>query len=141
MVGRSLLAGVIVSAFVTACGGAAPSPNSSAGNVPSVLVQAPSNGAVVPVGSDVAVTGAASDTIGVDHVDLFADGVSVASTPAGQPTPLLPFSLTWLATPAGPHVLEVVAYRADGTPSNPSAVNVVVGAGGSFPLGSGGSLP
>jgi hypothetical protein len=106
-----------------------------------VLVQAPTNGAVVPVDSDVSVTGAASDTVGVDHVALFADGVSVASSPSGQPTPLLPFSLTWLATPAGPHVLQVIAYRADGTTSDPSVINVVVGAGGSFALGSGGSLP
>ena len=86
------------------------------------------------------VTGAASDTVGVDHVALFADGVSMASTPAGQPATLVPFSLTWLATPAGPHVLQVIAYRADGTASDPAVANVVVGSG-SFPAVSGGSLP
>ena len=141
MVSRALLTSLVAAAFVVACGGAAPSPGASSGDRPSVLVQAPTNGAVVPVGSDVSVTGAASDTVGVDHVALFADGVSVASSPSGQPTPLLPFSLTWLATPAGPHVLQVVAYRVDGTTSDPSVVNVVVGAGGSFALSSGGSLP
>ena len=141
MRGRSLLAGLVVAAFVAACGGSAPSPNATSGNKPSVLVQAPTNGAVVPVGSNVDATGAASDTVGVDHVALFVDGVSVASSPSGQPTPLLPFSLTWLATPAGPHVLQVVAYRADGTTSDPAVINLVVGAGGSFPSGSGGPPP
>ena len=59
--------------------------------------------------------------------------------PPSQPSALTPFSLTWLATPAGPHVLQVIAYRADGTPSDPAVVNVVVGSG-SFPAVSGGSL-
>ena len=116
-------------------------PGASAGNKPTVVVQSPTNGAVLPVGGNVAVTGAASDTVGVDHVSLFADGVSVASSPSGTAAPLVPFSLTWLATPAGPHVLQVIAYRADGTPSDPSVLNVVVGGSASFPVISGGSLP
>jgi hypothetical protein len=130
----------VMSAFVAACTSAAPTPAASVGNKPTVIVQSPANGAVLPVGGNVAVTGAASDTVGVDHVSLFADGVSVASSPSGAPAPLVPFSLTWLATPAGPHVLQVIAYRADGTPSDPSVLNVVVGGSASFPLVSGGSL-
>ena len=49
----------------------------------------------------------------------------------------MPFSISWLATPAGPHVLQVIAYRADGTQGAPAVVNVVVGLGGSG-LGGGG---
>ena len=134
------LAALVIGALVAACGGAGPSPSASSGNKPTIVVQSPANGAVLAVGQNVAVTGAASDTVGVDHVALFADGVSVASSPAGQPAPLLPFSLTWLATPAGPHVLQVIAYRTDGTQSDPAVINVVVGAGASFPVVSGGSL-
>jgi Big-like domain-containing protein len=133
---------LVLVALIAACGGTAPSPSASAAttNKPTVVVQSPTNGAILPVGGNVAVAGAASDSIGVDHVALFADGVSVATTPSGQPAPLTPFSLTWLATPAGPHVLQVIAYRADGTPSDPAVVNVVVGAGGSIPLASGPSI-
>ena len=132
-------AGAVLLALVAACGSSPASPSaSSLGNKPTVVVQSPVNGAVVGLGQDVTVAGAANDTVGVDHVALFADGVSVASTPSAAPTALVPFSLTWLATPAGPHVLQVIAYRADGTPSDPAVVNLVVGASGSgLPVGSG----
>jgi hypothetical protein len=139
---RLMGAAILIVVLGVACGGNAPSPSASTASVskPTVVLQSPVNGAVFTVGQNVPVSGGASDTVGVDHVALFADGVSVASSPAGQPAPLVPFSLTWLATPAGPHVLQVVAYRADGTASDPAVANVVVG-GGSFPVVSGSSLP
>ena len=136
---RVALSSAIVLALIAGCASASPTPGaSSAANKPTVVIQSPANGAVLDIGQNVTVTGAASDTVGVDHVSLFADGVSVASSPSGQPAALVPFSLAWLATPAGPHVLQVIAYRADGTPSDPTVVNVVVGAAGSgVPVGSG----
>jgi len=135
---RLPVVGAALLALIAACGSSTAGPSASAlGNKPTVVVQAPANGAVVGVGQNITVVGAASDTVGVDHVALFADGVSVASSPAGQPAPLLPFSLTWLATPAGPHVLQVIAYRVDGTPSDPVVINLVVGAAGSGVGGSG----
>jgi Big-like domain-containing protein len=128
-------------ALISACGSTPSLPSASAlTDKPIVAIQAPTDGAIVGVGQDVTVTGGASDTVGVDHVALFADGVSVAGSPGGHPATLVPFSLTWLATPAGPHVLQAVAYRADGTSSDPAVVNVTVGSG-SFPAVSGGSLP
>ena len=136
--GRNALVALVFGTLIAACGGAGPTPSASIGNKPTVVVQSPANGAVVPVGQNLTVSGAASDTVGVDHVALFADGVSVASSPASQPAALVPFSLTWLATPAGPHALQVIAYRADGTPSDPAVLNIVVGAAGSsIPIGSG----
>jgi len=124
--------------LIAACGSSPATPGASSGNAPTVVVQSPANDAVVAVGSNVTVSGTASDTVGVDHVALFADGVSVASSPSGTPAASVPFSLAWLATPAGPHVLQVIAYRADGTASDPAVINVVVGAAGSgLPVGSG----
>jgi hypothetical protein len=138
---RFAVAAVALGALIGACGGNAPVPSASTGgNKPTVVLQSPTNGAAIAVGQSVSVAGAASDTVGVDHVALFVDAVSVATTPAGQPAPLVPFSLAWLATPAGPHVLQVIAYRADGTASDPAVANVVVG-GGSIPVVSGASLP
>jgi len=134
------LGALVVAALLGACAGTIASPTASSGNKPTVAIQSPANGAVLTVGQDIAVAGAASDSAGVDHVALFADGVSIASSPAGHPTPLVPFSLTWPAPPAGTHVLQVIAYRADGTSSDPAVINVVVGTG-SFPIVSGGSLP
>ena len=133
---RTGLAGAVLIFLIAACGAAPAGPSGSAGSKPTVVVQSPANGAVVAVGQLVAVAGSANDTVGVDHVSLFADGVSVASTPAGTPAPTVPFSLNWLATPAGPHVLQVMAYRADGTASDPTLINVVVGGGGSGVSGS-----
>jgi Bacterial Ig domain len=142
MRGRFAFTAAVTLLSIAACSSAPAGPSGSPGNKPSVVIQSPANGAVVAVGENVTVAGAATYAGGVDHVALFADGVSFASTPAGQPAPLVPFSLSWLATPAGPHLLQVIAYGADGTTSDPGVINVVVGASGSgLPLGSGASLP
>ena len=134
--------GVMLVAFLVACTSApAGTSGPSAANRPTVVVQSPANGEAIAQGVTVAVSGAASDAIGVDHVTLFVDGAAVATTPAGQPATLVPFSFSWLASVAGSHVLQVIAYRADSTASDPVVVNVVVGAGSSLPILSGGSLP
>lgn len=133
---------VMLVALLAACTSAPAGPSASGGlSRPTVVVQSPVNGEVVAAGANVAVSGAASDSVGVDHVTLFADGAAVATTPPGQPATLVLFNLSWLATVAGPHVLQVIAYRADNTASDPVVVNVTVGAGGSFPVISDGSLP
>jgi hypothetical protein len=131
----------VVAVLAAGCS-SAPAPSATAGlSKPLVVVQTPVNGAAVATGASLAVSGAASDQVGVDHVTLFVDGAAVATTPSGQPATLVPFNLSWLATVDGPHVLQVIAYRSDGTASDPAIVNVVVGAGGSVPIISAGSLP
>ncbi len=125
---------VLVLGLVAACGGASGSPSpstSAAADKPTVVIQSPAVGAQLALGQDVSVSGAASDTVGIDHVELFVDGVSFTSTPSGQAVTLMPFALDWLAAPAGDHALQVIAYRADGTASDPAAVQVTVGTGGS----------
>jgi hypothetical protein len=114
-----------------ACGGTPSQSPLASGNKPVVLIQAPVNGAQVALGSTVAVTGTASDSVGVNLVVLFVDGVSVAETPGGQAQPLAPFSLNWPATVPGAHTLQVFAYRTDGTPSDPAVVQLTVGLTGS----------
>lgn len=115
-----------------ACSGAPPAPSASAAvDRPVVVIQQPADGALLALGQNVVVSGAASDTVGVDHVTLLADGVSVASTPSGAPATLVPFALNWLAGPGGGHTLQVIAYRADGMASDPVAVQVAVGPTGS----------
>ncbi len=115
--------------MIVGCG-AAPTPSATSvasADKPMVVIQSPADGAQLPLGQDVAVSGAASDSVGVDHVELFVDGVSVASTPPGLAAALLPFNVGWLAAPAGPHNLQAVAYRQDGTASDPASVSVNVG--------------
>ena len=125
-----VLGALVVSAMllVSACGGApaSPSPSASA-NKPAVVIQQPANGALLASGQSVVVSGAASDTVGVDRVALLVDGGAVAGTPPGAPATLIPFSMNWLATP-GSHTLQVIAYRADGTASDPAVIQVTVGA-------------
>lgn len=118
-----------------ACGGAPLLSPVASVSKPTVVIQAPVSGSQVALGSNVTVSGTASDLVGIDQVILFADGVSVANTVSGQPQPIVPFSLTWTATVAGPHMLQVFAYRADGTPSDPASVQVTLG-----PAGSGGTI-
>jgi len=75
--GRFALAALALAALIAACGGAGPTPSASSNvNKPTVVLQSPANGAVLAVGQNVTVAGAASDTVGVDHVALFADGAS-----------------------------------------------------------------
>jgi hypothetical protein len=130
---RQSLGVIIAGVFMVACSGAPAGPSASpvaAIDKPSVSIAAPGDGAQLPLGQDVAVSGVANDPAGVDHVELFVDGVSFGTSPAGQAAPVLQFSVNWLAAPAGQHALQIVAYRADGTASDPVAVNVTVGEGG-----------
>jgi hypothetical protein len=119
----------VLVALVVGCN-AAPAPSATSianADKPSIVIQSPADGAQLPLGQDVSVSGAASDGMGVDHVELFVDGVSAGSTPAGQSATLVPFTINWLAAPSGPHTLQAVAYRQDGTASDPASVSVTVG--------------
>jgi hypothetical protein len=123
------LAWAISLAALVSCGGPTLVTPGASGNKPTVIVQSPVNGTQVAAGATVTVAGSATDSIGVAQVILFVDGVSAATAQSGQPTPTTSFALTWAATTAGSHTLQVFAYRADGTSSDPAVVQVVVGPG------------
>jgi hypothetical protein len=136
------LLAISAACLLAACSAAAPPTASLAADRPIVVIQQSANGASVPSRVEVSVAGTATDAVGVDRVVLFVDGVSFASTPAGAPAQTLPFTLVWPAGNEGPHSLQVVAYRSDGTPSDPAVIEVIVGGSATgAPVTSIGSLP
>lgn len=94
--------------------------------IPSVSFLFPANGTIVVVGTDVQIQLFAQDRtgVGVGRLELLVDEM-----PLQQATPLVSAAVTdftvdmnWLATGVGRHVLQAVAYRPDGTPSEPATI-------------------
>ncbi len=122
----------VLAAVIAACAGGAPagSGTASEGAVagpPQVVIQSPPANAQVALGEAVDVVATAVDAIGVGRIDLKVNDstISSAETPPGG---LTSFSAVhvWTPSTAGPTTLTVVAYRADGAPSEPVSIPVLV---------------
>lgn len=101
---------------------------STAGGKPVVTIASPLNGASVALGQELLVQSTATDSVGVVRVDLLVDEVIVRSDTAPNPEGQTSFSLLqgWTPTTAGQHTIKVIAYRADGTASDPVSITVTV---------------
>ena len=95
--------------------------------LPSVVIQAPENGAQVLQGTDVLIYAVATDTVGVTRVELLVDGFVVASqaSPNLQGDTEFQVLLRWRPVTAGEHTLEVVPWRGDVRGSSASLVITV----------------
>jgi len=80
------------------------------------------------VGRPLTLTANATDDVGVTLVSWQADGEDVGMT-AEQP-----FEMTWIASSAGDHVLQALAFDAGGNLSASEPVTVSVGARAYFPF-------
>ena len=100
------------------------------GVAPTVTITAPANGA--SVSGSVSITAAASDNVGVDHVEFLLDGVLLGSDAVA------PYALTWDSSSAsnGAHTLQARAVDlADNVgSSSPISVTVSGGGGGGTPV-------
>ncbi len=103
-------------------------PTAPAADKPVVTITAPPSGAEVQVGQEVAVQSTATDTMGVVGVELQANGTRVRIDTTPDSTPQLSFSLlqSWVPAVVGEYTLSVIAYRADGTASDPASIAVRV---------------
>jgi len=99
-----------------------PTTSVSEATQPSVIIQAPDDGAQVLLGTDVLIYAIASDIIGVTRVELIQNGTVVAS----QASPNLETGDTefqvlirWRPTAVGEQTLEIVPWRGNvrGTPA------------------------
>jgi hypothetical protein len=103
---------------------------------PTVEVLSPLSGSQVTVGQQVEVQFRASDSVGVVHVELVADGSladSLRSQSAGG-EPSMSGALRWTPTTPGNHTLTVYAYNTDGEASDAVGLSVVaVGEPGMVP--------
>ncbi len=125
---------LLVVTVVVGCTGAAPNASSgspSAGR-PTVTIDSPANGAAVTVGQPVNVQVTGIDTAGVSRLDLHVANVLVdsATTPGNAPRPSFSAQLSWMPSAPGSAAVTAVAYRPDGTGSDPASIAVTVTAGG-----------
>src|SRR5215475_97647 len=87
---------------------------------PSVTLTAPKNGATVS--GSITVAAAATDNVGVTHVNFYLDGAPFASLPSA------PYSVTWNAALAagGSHTWKATAFDAAGNGKTSGTVSVTV---------------
>ena len=98
---------------------------------PSVVISSPPSGTEVVLGEEVLIQSTSTDSVGVTRVDLQVDGVVVRSDTAPDPQGQTSFALlqSWTPTEPGEHTLSVIAYRADGTASDPATIMIRVAEG------------
>ena len=100
--------------------------NISTGQPPNVNITNPSNGASFSSGANINIDASANDPDGsIAKVDFFA-GSSLIGTAT-----TIPYSITWIGAPGGPHVLTARATdnSGDTTVSGPINITVAGGAG------------
>ena len=97
-------------------------------NPPSVVIDTPPSNSIFGVGERVIVQSTANDGIGIARIELLVNGevVRVDQVPEGKPQPQFSLLQPWEPTNAGEHTLRVIAYRADGTASEPATIVIVV---------------
>jgi hypothetical protein len=104
-------------------------PTPPARNAPRITFQFPQNGSNIIEGTDLRVDLVAEDEGGgVARVELLVDDLQHQE---GRPVeniavPVFTVTMNWMAQGAGLHSLTAIAYRADGTASDPAVITVQV---------------
>lgn len=98
-------------------------------SAPVVQIQAPDEGATLPVNQTVVVSALATDANGpgVTRVELFINGESETTieSPTG-PRDVFDAAFSWIPPQEGQIDLSVVAYRPDDSPSQPAKITVTI---------------
>lgn len=92
-------------------------------------IDVPVNDLVLADIQPVRIEGHAAAPGGVSQVDVFVDGAlltSIISPPGGDE--LVSFSAIWADSSPGTHIIQAVAYGAEGTTSEPDTVSITFGA-------------
>jgi hypothetical protein len=92
---------------------------------PTVIITSPPSGSQFSEGDEVKVQSTATDSAGIDRVELLVDGVVVRSDQS--PSPQVSFTLVqaWKSN-AGSHIVSVRAYNKSGGASEPAAITLAV---------------
>ena len=125
--GRSILLFGLLCACNLTAGTLTPTPPP---NIPTIQFQYPTNDTTVPQGTDVQIQLLAQDAIGdgIARVELLVDdqfhqeGVPLIS----RAVPVFTVEMNWLAEGVGFHSLSAIAFRADGTASDPATIRILV---------------
>ncbi|MBI5303078.1 MAG: hypothetical protein HY868_13165 [Chloroflexi bacterium] len=104
-----------LAAAVTACSAAKPT----------VIISSPPSGSQYNEGDEIKVQSTATDSSGVDRVELIVDGIPLRTDPS--PSPQVSFTViqSWKAT-QGAHVISVRAYNKSGGVSDVAAISLNV---------------
>ena len=94
----------------------------------SVWIDVPLDGMNIPEGQQVKIEGHAASSGGISRVEIWVDG-SLLTTVADPPMEgtLGKFQTSWEPSVAGEHTIQVIAYGADGTASQPDTARVFIG--------------
>lgn len=98
-------------------------------DLPRVEIREPANNQQVIEGTEFTFDVVARDeNPGVARIELRIDDVLLDDVPPAEEefVPVLRAGIPWRATGIGLHVIEAVAYRPDGTPSDPAIINIEV---------------
>jgi ABC-type Fe3+-hydroxamate transport system substrate-binding protein len=99
-------------------------------NVPLIEFLFPANNTVVVEGTDVQIQLLAQDQrgVGVARVELYVDDVKVgeAVPEVSAAVQVFTVNMNWLAQGVGFHALSAIAYRPDGTLSDPMIIRIEV---------------
>ena len=96
--------------------------------IPTVEFQFPNNNVAVVSGTDLQIQLLAQDSHGIARIELTVDGQphQTAAPVDSETVPVFTVDMNWLAEGIGLHSLQAVAYRLDGSASNPAMINVNV---------------
>jgi len=102
---------------------------------PAITIDALPGGEEAVLGQEFLIQSTASDEVGVTRIDLYVDDVLRRTDTAPEPGGRTSLSVLqpWIPIMLGERTISVVAYRADGTASDPASVVVNVVEGGLAP--------
>ena len=96
-------------------------------DIPSVEILSPPNNAQVIEGTDFDLDILAMDeSQGIAKVELYVDGTLINDNSPAIPSAQYRVTMNWLAQGIGFHVISVIGYRADGTRSDETIINIEV---------------
>ena len=106
---------ILFAAMLTAC----------STSKPTIIISSPPSGSQFREGDEIVVQSVASDSAGIDRIELLVDGESVRTD--SSPNPQVSFNVvqTWKAT-EGSHTITTRAYNKSGAVSDPAAISVNV---------------
>jgi len=110
--------------LLTSCGQS----GETSGGTPSVWLDVPINGLVLPPDTAVNIEGHAASAAGLERIDLFINGNTMTSlTDFSMDGKMAYFQTAWLPTAEGNYAISVVAISAGGEASQPDVAKITIG--------------
>lgn len=128
---RTLILALLVAALLSACNLVAGAPEPTPfRDLPLIRFATPLSGASVAEGDELVIQLIAEDPtgVGVARVELNIDDLPHhdAMPVVSSAVPVFTVDMNWLARGVGLHSLAAIAYRPDGTASDPAIIRVLV---------------